>query len=526
MSYDCVGFVSLVIYGANFNIDARLTSQSGPNGVTQTYLFNDAGQISSMSYGSVASTALSWSREYDGYGRVVRELAPDSATSASPKTTVYGYDSSSRLATVSSNGASCFTESYSYNARGDRTSSSVGDCGATTTKTNSFNAESQLTTSGYVYDALGRNTYIPAVDAPANNSGISLSYSLVDQVTGITQNGSTTSFTYDALGRRVNETVGNITTVRHYSDSSDNPEWTTQQSGANLTTEIYTGSLGAGLAVTTTFKGTVRTSSMQLTDIRGHTVTTLDLDSNSVGAWSVYDSFGNPQTSQTNTNLINYSSYGQQERATNSTGLILMGARVYNPQTNQFTSKDPIKGGNENPYTYPDDPINHSDCLGLNADLNNTLVLSAIVGGIMICPETLGLGCVESLIVAVVSGALIGVNDSYERNESGLQMFTSGVRGGLETYVESKTLDRILGYPFSKSLSAPLNSNLFSKVTSQGKKQISKFIEDISVWQIKGDRTRQSWDYIWGSSGSVGQKKSHKNSSVNKKTLVCTFPTN
>jgi hypothetical protein len=102
----------------------------------------------------------------------------------------------------------------------------------------------------------------------------------------------------------------NTQVAMDYSDSSDNPEWTTQQAGANLTTEIYTGSLGAGLAVTTTFKGTVRTSSMQLTDIRGHTVTTLDLDSNSVRAWSVYDSFGNPQTSQTNTNLINYSSYG------------------------------------------------------------------------------------------------------------------------------------------------------------------------------------------------------------------------
>jgi RHS repeat-associated protein len=353
------------VYSGVYDEYGRLTSQSGPNGVTQTNVFNDAGQLSSMSYGSAASTVLSWSREYDGYGRVIRELAPDSSSSASPKATVYGYDSSSRLATVSSNGASCFSESYSYNARGDRTSSSVGVCGATTTKTNTFNSESQLTTSGYVYDSLGRNTFIPAFDAPANNAGINLAYNLVDQVTGITQNGSTTSFTYDALGRRVNETVGNLTTVRHYSDSSDNPEWTTQQSGANLTTEIYTGSLGAGLAVTTTFKGTARTSSMQLTDIRGHTVTTLDLDTNSVGAWSVYDSFGNPQTSQTNTNLINYSSYGQQERATNTTGLILMGARVYNPETNQFTSKDPIKGGNENSYTYPNDPINGSDFTGL-----------------------------------------------------------------------------------------------------------------------------------------------------------------
>lgn len=398
------------VYSGVYDEYGRLTSQSGPNGVTQTNTFNDAGQISSMSYGSVASTVLSWSREYDGYGRVIREVAPDSASSASPKVSVYGYDSSSRLATVSSNGASCFSESYSYNARGDRTSSSVGVCGATTTKTNSFNAESQLTTSGYVYDALGRNTFIPAVDAPANNEGISLSYTLVDQVTGITQNGSTTSFTYDASGRRVNETVGNLTTVRHYSDSSDNPEWTTQLSGANLTTEMYTGSLGAGLAVTTTFKGTARTSSMQLTDIRGHTVTTLDLDSNSVGGWSVYDSFGNPQTSQTNTILINYSSYGQQERATNTTGLILMGARVYNPETNQFTSKDPIKGGNENSYSYPNDPINGSDFTGL-ALLNSAamwmikraLSLATIPLGLMACAVNFVMCIVGAMSLAAVA---------------------------------------------------------------------------------------------------------------------------
>ncbi len=406
------------LYSGVYDEYGRLTSQSGPNGVTQTNRFNDAGQLSSMSYGSVASTVLSWSREYDGYGRVIRELAPDSATSASPKVTVYGYDSSSRLATVSSNGASCFSESYSYNSRGDRTSSSVGVCGATTTKTNTFNAESQLTTSGYVYDTLGRNTFIPAVDAPANNAGINLSYSLVDQITGITQSGSTTSFTYDALGRRVIETVGSLTTVRHYSDSSDNPEWTTQQSGANLTTEIYTGSLGAGLAVTTTFKGTVKTASMQLTDIRGHTVTTLDLDINSVGAWSVYDSFGNPQTTQTNTNLINYSSYSQQERATNTTGLILMGARVYNPETNQFTSKDPIKGGNENPYTYPNDPINWSDISGLQA-LNalELFVFELVLSGLgilvatSVCIGNPTCAAALSIVIAVIVNVITQVMD-------------------------------------------------------------------------------------------------------------------
>ena len=463
------------VYSGVYDEYGRLTSQSGPNGVTQTNTFNDAGQISSMSYGSVSSTVLSWSREYDGYGRVVRELAPDSATSASPKTTVYGYDSSSRLATVSSNGASCFSESYSYNAKGDRTSSSIGVCGATTTKTNSFNAESQLTTSGYVYDSLGRNTFIPAVDAPANNAGINLAYNLVDQVTGITQNGATTSFTYDSLGRRVDETAGTLTTVRHYSDSSDNPEWTTQQSGANLTTEIYTGSLGAGLAVTTTFKGTVRTSSMQLTDIRGHTVTTLDLDSNSVGAWSVYDSFGNPQTSQTNTNLINYSSYSQQGRETNTTGLILMGARVYNPETNQFTSKDPIKGGNENPYTYPNDPINGSDFFGLNLLFDiGVIVVGALVTS-AICAATAIVGClVGSIVVGAVGGFMQAGVKIKEQNIPKSKIWSTLGNGAL-----LGALDGALGSGFGKGISFAVSK--ITKVKEEARRPLFKWGLDIGT---------------------------------------------
>ena len=394
-------------YSGVYDEYGRLTSQTGPNGLTQSFEFNDAGQISSMSYAANETTSLTWGREYDGFGRVVRETAPESSasTSTAEQTTIYTYDPSSRLATATATGSSCFSESYGYNSRGDRTSSSVGVCGAETTKTRSFNSESQLTSPGYVYDALGRNTFIPASDAPANNAAITLAYNLVDQVTGISQSGSTSTFTYDALGRRVNETAGGLTTVRHYGDSSDNPEWTTQLSGVNLTTDVYTGSLGAGLAVTTTFTGTVSTASMQLTNLRGHVVTTLDLDSNAVSGWCVYDSFGNPQTSQTNDNLINYSSYGQQERATNTTGLILMGARVYNPETNQFTSKDPIKFGNENSYNYPNDPINGSDFSGMAAftqrDINNyavTLGATSSVAALILCnmiPQI----CIQSVVL-------------------------------------------------------------------------------------------------------------------------------
>ncbi|MEI7779888.1 MAG: RHS repeat-associated core domain-containing protein [Actinomycetes bacterium] len=60
-----------------------------------------------------------------------------------------------------------------------------------------------------------------------------------------------------------------------------------------------------------------------------------------------------------------YGWVGGKNRITNpTTGLIQMGARIYNPTTGQFGSVDPVYGGNPNPYTYPTDPIGGYDPSG------------------------------------------------------------------------------------------------------------------------------------------------------------------
>lgn len=41
-----------------------------------------------------------------------------------------------------------------------------------------------------------------------------------------------------------------------------------------------------------------------------------------------------------------------------------MGVRVYNPATGQFSSEDPVYGGNSTAYTYPQDPLNVYDLDG------------------------------------------------------------------------------------------------------------------------------------------------------------------
>ena len=356
-------------YQATYDELGKQVNQTGPNGIYQNFGYNDANQLTTMTYGqTIAGTSndwYTWTRSYDIYGRVLTETEP-ALQGATPKQNQYTYDTSGRLTSnTTTTDTTCNLNSYTYDTAGNRLGKTTGTCSAGTTTNHTYNSFSQLTNTGYLYDALGRNTVIPAADAPNSNGSITLTYDTNDQVTSILQAGNSTSFTYDAEGRRLNETAAGTTTTRHYTDSSDNPTWTTQ-TGSNAKTEIYTPSLGTGLNVTTTIQAGVATGSMQLHDLRGNTVTTINLTNNTASAWCSYDEFGNPDSSNpANTANVNYTTYGQAERATSNTGLILTGARVYNPETNQFTSPDPVKGGNENSYTYPNDPINGSDFTGL-----------------------------------------------------------------------------------------------------------------------------------------------------------------
>jgi RHS repeat-associated protein len=101
---------------------------------------------------------------------------------------------------------------------------------------------------------------------------------------------------------------------------------------------------------------------------------------------NTYDEYGNqtsnPQSIGTNQN---HGWAGSAHRTTDKNGLILLGARVYNPTTGQFTSTDPVPGGNENAYNYPNNPVNQNDFTGCNGfdwgmalDIGLTVAMIAI----------------------------------------------------------------------------------------------------------------------------------------------------
>jgi len=91
-------------------------------------------------------------------------------------------------------------------------------------------------------------------------------------------------------------------------------------------------------------------------------------DSTSVASLANYaesTEFGVPRTLNASLGQ-HYAWLGTKQRSTDDLGgLTLMGARLYNPETGRFLSHDPVRGGNDNTYVYPADPINMLDTSGL-----------------------------------------------------------------------------------------------------------------------------------------------------------------
>jgi len=314
----------------------------------------------------------------------------------------------------------------------------------------SFDLASRITNTGtgsYVYDQLGRETSIPAADTP-NGSAATLSYNADDSIQSITSNGSTTTYSQDPTGRISLETVtttatGAVTSqlVKHYTDNSQAPSWTTPVGATDLSKATkYLPGLGSFTITSDATTG----NTLQVNDIHGDTVSNITLNTTnqavSLNALTVYDEFGNQEAvnpsqnqtaTQTATNTIKYGWAGQAEKATTLSGLILMGARVYNSLMGRFTSRDPIPGGNENAYSYPNDPINSNDWSGCNDVFNIFAAIAAVGVGTAICAATAMVGClVGGIVVGAIEGSLEAGVDSVGQKDQGQQMLLGLVEGG------------------------------------------------------------------------------------------------
>jgi len=283
----------------------------------------------------------------------------------------YGYDAAGRLISATGSGHSF---GYDY--------ASSGGCGVSTAAGKNSDRsgwrDGAVTIASYCYDSADRLT-------STTQAGYTTA-PVYDAHGAVTSQGGD-SFFYDQAGRHLATGQGStrVEYVRDLTDRVvDRKTFDTTGGGSTLVSEQRYVSTGAGDTPDLVLDGTGTVIERTITLPGGAILTDRptgtsvwsypNIHGDITATWTtgtvtttIYDPYGNPITAIPDNAAGNYdwAWLGSLQRGTeHQAGInpgIELGARLYNPALGRFNTTDPITGGNNNPYTYPNDPINTSD---------------------------------------------------------------------------------------------------------------------------------------------------------------------
>lgn len=215
---------------------------------------------------------------------------------------------------------------------------------AATSATFSYNERDQL--QGRTYDQAG-NTVAAA--------GQSFAYDGRSLITQVSSGGVTSSLSYDGEGRQVTAVSGGVTRRVHYGARGDSGASFETNNSGQVTARTVVGP--GGLLAAQDATGT----RFVLADPKGSVAATVD-QMGTITTAPLVDEYG---VSTPNSSPYGY--LGGYQKQTDPTGIMVMGARGYDPNIGRFLQRDPVEGGSANDYDYVNaDPIN-------NLDLDGTL---------------------------------------------------------------------------------------------------------------------------------------------------------
>lgn len=309
----------------------------------------DDGLVSSRTHEVDGEVVYEIAFEYDDAGQIIdRTETIDGETT----TRTYSYDAGT-LDEVDGGGT---TESYAYDVNGNRTSRTIAGSIVTTT----YNEQDQIQSHDgryYSYDADGFLRQRGTDD---------LTYSIAGELLEVALDGGqgeTIEYTYDGFGRRIARTDGGETTEYLYGNPRNRAEITATRAPDGTVTTYHYDTTGRLLA----------------------------LDRGGEWYYVATDQLGSPRVVVDSTGTvvreIEYDAYGAVRSdsdpsfdlaigfagglADSDTGLVRFWNRDYDPETGQWTARDPIlfAGEQANLYTYvANDPVNLIDPTGRSWD--------------------------------------------------------------------------------------------------------------------------------------------------------------
>jgi RHS repeat-associated protein len=372
-----------------YDDNSNLTSETLPNGVVNSYTYDHANMLATISDAHSGTTifAANYTRNNDNLVTV-----DDSQPSTSQK---YKYTSKNQLcyadsANTNSCGSGSPTYPYGYDNAGNVTNNKGGSqtydtknqlCWSLTTSSANACASPPTGATTYGFDSNGNRTS----SVPSSGSATCYTYdsgrntlATIKTGTGSSCTTPTTvgTYAYDGQGLRMSKTVGSTTTSFHWSDGGL-PLMLDEQVGSAYTDYVF-GPRGTALAqisgaTTVYFSADNLGSTRAITNSSGTSIATY-----------AYDPWGNVTSCTGTTVTVNGSNlctgtvavsnsllFAGQYRD-DETGLYYMRARYYDPTTAQFLTVDPQVASTLLPYEYtPGNPVNTSDPTGLDCRYGN-----------------------------------------------------------------------------------------------------------------------------------------------------------
>jgi RHS repeat-associated protein len=358
-----------------YDADGNLTRSSAPGGILASTAYDPGGAAKTLSYWRDTGTCPAGPTAGGGDPCALLDFAVGESVhgqwitdTSELAARTYHYDPAGRLVRTNDlhPDAGCTVRDYTLDANTNRTrlqrfAPGVGGVCQTSTPAltlvHTYDAADRIG-GGHHYDAFGRTITIP--DAAAGGQTLTASYYVNDLVASLTQGEATQVFDLDPTGRIRRKTSTGAGLDRYaYAGDTDIPVWTDNNA---IITRYITGIDGLLSATHTTGQGT----KIQFANIHGDLVASLTPGQLELALAPATDEFGAPLPDPTSPSTDRYNWLGVHQRETIlPSGMILMGARVYNPHTARFLQVDPVTGGSDNPYEYArGDSVNNLDLDG------------------------------------------------------------------------------------------------------------------------------------------------------------------